>query len=249
MIPQNAKVKAAMRGHRRRRLALCGGSAPARPRWLRPPSSPAAAQAAAPTADPPSCAWSYAAPGTRRPGRAVHWAEASAPTRHDLDTVAARRSRHSRARHQMPQRRSGLGPAPQDDRPTAPGSRGLLRRSPVGPPDRGATTRRAAQNSGPHGAEPASAGPGPVRQAFCRSRRQNRARHHRSGHSASCAGRSSNARRSATAQPNPKRPTSFATAPNPDDYERPTSRPPGTTAQLNHPAPTADRPSPSADSG
>ena len=175
-IPQNAKVKAANEAIGERRLE--GDRVHPRrqrPRWLRPPSSRRTARrqtTARRRRQSGQAAPRHAAqPRARRPGRAV--ARLALPQlrhrqrrpRHQSSRRLPPKPRHSRARHQRPQRRLRAQPLPlgHGSSPTAPGSPAASSRttSPAGPPASAAPTPRASSPSRP----PSATGSSPCRAA------------------------------------------------------------------------------------
>ena len=134
-IPHRRQGQSSQRGHRRRRLE--GDRVHprrARPKWLRPPSSPASRgdKLRGDDAKPAQAAPHHAAQPPRSAPRAscgpTGATTAFVTDRDDLDTKAAdayhRGHATSRARHQRPQRRlRAAAAAPRDSSPpTAPGS-------------------------------------------------------------------------------------------------------------------------------
>ena len=173
-IPQNAKVKAAAAAIVEDAWRRSPTPAAARPRWLRPPSKPAAAatSCAAPTPSPPSCAWSYAAAACSAPRAScgpTGATTASSPTdttstpKPPTQTIAA--TPQSSSPSETSKKAPGSAAAPQDSSPpTAPGSPAAcsLTTSPAGWPR--AHPPRAPTHRRGHHPQPAPHRAGPPRQ-------------------------------------------------------------------------------------
>ena len=146
-IPQNAKVKASRGGHRRRRLGADRlHPRPRGPRWLRPPSSPAAAatRSAAATASGPSCGSSCAAAACSAPkascgptGATTASSSTETTSTPVPPTPTTEPTPPSSSPSETSKRTPGSAAAPQDgSSPTAPGSPAACSRttSCAGPP-------------------------------------------------------------------------------------------------------------------
>ena len=143
-VAQNAKVKAAVEAiedHAWQAIAYTRGG---RPKWLRPPSNPAAAATGCATASPPSCGSSCAAPVEASCGGATTAHQPSRPRHRRPD--AYHRGHATVELDQRPQRKLRSAAAP----PTAPGR--LLRARGRPPRRRAQLTVAATISTAPHSA-------------------------------------------------------------------------------------------------